>query len=98
MKKNHSCLRNFYLISISDSVTNRELQLDVGFLQLVGVSLESDRGFLVVAGIALEVRVEQGVHQRRLAKAGLADAHDVERKPVLNRLVDQLKDTQKKKS
>jgi hypothetical protein len=45
----------------------------------------------VVAGVALEVGVEERVHQGRLAEAGLADAHDVKREPVLNGLVDQLK-------
>ena len=81
----------FYLISISNRVTDSQLQLDVGLLQLVGVSLEPDRRLLVVAGVALEVGVEERVHQGRFAEAGLADAHDVKCEPVLNGLVDQLK-------
>ena len=45
----------------------------------------------MVTGVALEVGVEERVHQGRFAEAGLADAHDVKREPVLNGLVDQLK-------
>ena len=41
--------------------------------------------------VALEVGVEERVHQGGLAQTGLADAHDVECEPVLDRLVDQLK-------
>ena len=39
---------------------------------------------------ALEVCVEERVHEGGLAQARLADAHDVEREPVLNGLVNQL--------
>ncbi len=81
----------FYLISISNRVTNSQLQLDVGLFQLVSVSLEPDRRLLVVAGVALEVGVKERVHQGRFSETGLADAHDVECEPALNRLVDQLK-------
>ncbi len=80
-----------YLITVADGVTNCQLELDVGLLQLVGVSLQSDRGFFVGLRVALEVGVEERVHEGGLAQAGLADAHYVECEPVLNRLVDQLK-------
>ena len=79
-----------YLISITDCIANSQLQLDVGLFQLVGVGLQPDGRLLVVASVALKVRVEQGVHQSGLAQSGLADAHDVEGEPALDRLVDQL--------
>ena len=72
MKNN--VLRMFHLISIADSFADGQLQLDVGLLQLVSLSLDSDRGFPVVAGLFLKVRSKQRLHQSRLSEAGLADA------------------------
>ena len=54
------------------------------------MGLQPDGWLLVVASVALKVRVEQGVHQSGLAQTSLADAHDVEGEPALDRLVDQL--------
>ena len=63
---------------------------DAALLQLVGPGLELDVGRLVVGGHRLERRVEERVHQRRLAQPRLADAHHVEGEPAAHRLVHQL--------
>jgi len=80
-----------YLVTIADCVADGQLQLDVGLFKLVSVGLQPDRRLFVGAGVALEVGVEERVHEGRLAEPGLADAHDVEREPILNGLVDQLR-------
>ena len=63
---------------------------DAALLQLVGPGLELDVGRLVVGGHRLERRVEERVHERRLAQPRLADAHHVEGEPAAHRLVHQL--------
>ena len=66
------------------------LQFDVALLQLVGLRLELHVALLVVGRRRLEGRVEQRVHQGRLAQAGLADREDVEGEAAVDGLVDQL--------
>lgn len=78
------------LIAIADGVADRQLESDGLLLQLVGVRLELDVGQRMGTGHRFEARVEQRVHQRRLAETRFADAHYVEDESVLDALVHQL--------
>ena len=63
---------------------------DAALLQLVSPRLELDVRRLVVGRHRLEGRVEERVHERRLAQPRLADAHHVEGEAAAHRLVHQL--------
>ncbi len=79
-----------HLVAVTDRVAERQLQLDVGLLELVGVRAEPHVRLSMVGRIGLEVGIEQGVHQGGLPEAGLADAHDVEGEARGHGLVDEL--------